>query len=118
MKLLLAIAAAAVAAALGASLAPDSGASAKGPASSTIAVRTGDRIRVIDTPLACRVVRMSQLGGRVVVDCRRGGPLAGTYGTLLTAREALVVRFESKSTARRVLVAPHHGDVRRCGAHP
>ena len=31
----------------------------------------------------------------------------GTYGTLLTAREAVLVRFESGKTAKRVAVGVH-----------
>ena len=76
--------------------------------------RLGDKIRVMDAPLGCRVVRMRQLGGRVVIDCRRAGSLGGTYGTLLTAREAVLVQFESSRVAKRVAVAVHEGESRRC----
>ena len=81
----------------------------------TFVVRPGDRIRVLDVPIACRVVRVRELGSRVALDCRRGGPLAVTYGTLLTAREAALVDFESTHRAKIVAVARHGGDVRRCG---
>jgi hypothetical protein len=116
-KRLLSLTAVAAAAALGAWSVRDDGAAAAGASRTpAIAVHVGDRIRVLDAPVACRVVRMRQLGGRVAVDCRRGGPLAGTYGTLLTAREASLVRFESKHTARRVVIATHRGSVRQCEA--
>lgn len=78
-----------------------------------IEARLGDRIRVVDAPIGCRVVRMSQLGGRVVVDCRRAGSLRGTYGTLFTAREAALVQYESSRTAKRVAVAVHEGEIRQ-----
>ena len=81
---------------------------------SEVVVRLGDRIRVADASIGCRVVRMHQLGGRIVVDCRRAGALAGTYGTLLTVREAAVLRFRSKRSAKLVVVATHEGGVRRC----
>jgi hypothetical protein len=79
-----------------------------------IEARVGDRIHVLDAPLGCRVARMSQLGGRVVVDCRKAGPLRGTYGTLLTAREAVLVEFESRKTARRVAVGVHDRESKGC----
>ena len=81
----------------------------------TFVVRPGDRIRVLDVPIACRVVHVRQLGGRVALDCRRGGPLAVTYGTLLTAREAALVDFESTHRAKIVAVARHGADARTCG---
>jgi hypothetical protein len=76
--------------------------------------RVGDRIHVLDAPIGCRVARMSQLGGRVAVDCRKAGPLRGRYGTFLTAREAVLVEFESRRTARRVAVGVHEGKSRGC----
>ena len=81
----------------------------------TFVARPGDRVRVEGTPIACRVVRVRELGKRVAFDCRRGGPLAGTYGTLLTAREAAIVKFESPTTARVVSVARHSGARESCG---
>jgi hypothetical protein len=80
----------------------------------TIEVRLGDEIRVANAPIGCRVVRMNQLGGRVVVDCRRAGELEGTYGSLFTAREAVLIRFESNRKARRVAVGVHENDVKQC----
>jgi hypothetical protein len=79
-----------------------------------IEARLGDRISVVDAPIGCRVARLSQLGGRVAVDCRRAGPLRGTYGTLFTAREAALVQFESRRKAKRIAVATHEGEIRRC----
>jgi hypothetical protein len=74
----------------------------------------GDRIRVVGAPVGCRVKRMRQLGGRIAVDCRRGGPLEGTYGTLLTGREAVLLRFESSTTAKRIATGTHRRKVERC----
>jgi hypothetical protein len=81
----------------------------------TVTVRLGDQVRVEGAPLGCRVVRMRELHGSVVVDCRRAGPLRGSYGTLLTAREAALVRFESSHTGRLVYIAKHQGAIHRCG---
>lgn len=75
--------------------------------------RVGDTIRVVDAPLGCRVFRMRQLGGRVTIDCRKSGALPGTYGTLFTAREAVLIRFETNRTAKRVTVAVHGAAPRR-----
>ena len=74
----------------------------------------GDRMRVAGAELGCRVKRMRQLEGRIVLDCRRGGILEGTYGTLITEREAILLRFESSTTAARVATATHGGRVDRC----
>jgi hypothetical protein len=76
--------------------------------------RVGDRMQVANTRIGCQVVRMRELGGRVVVDCRRAGALKGTYGTLLSPREAVLVEFESRTTARQVAVAVHDSRARRC----
>jgi hypothetical protein len=88
----------------------DGAAGAAGPAPTVLKV--GDRVTVEGQPLGCRVARQ---GGHVVVDCRRGGPLAGTYGTMLTARGARVVRFRGNSVAKVVFTAEHGGGARTCG---
>jgi hypothetical protein len=119
MRLLLALAGIAVAMALSSWFASDNGANAASRgAARTVAVRVGDRIRVLDTPIGCRIAHMRELQGRIVIDCRRAGSLRGTYGTLLTAREAGLMRFESDHTAKLVYVATHHGGIRRCGSRP
>lgn len=91
-----------------------SGLAAAQTPSTLFEARVGDRIQVANTRLGCQIVRMRELGGRVVVDCRRGGALKGTYGTLLSAREAILVEFESRTTARQVAVAVHDSRARRC----
>jgi hypothetical protein len=90
------------------------GSAAGGPSGTTFVAALGDRIRVIDAPIACRVVRVRELGRRVALDCRRSGPLRGTVGTLLTAREAAVVRFANARVGRVVSIAEHDGELRRC----
>jgi hypothetical protein len=89
---------------------------ARNASARTVTVHLGDHIRVSGAPLGCRVVRMREFDGRIVVDCRRAGSLRGTYGTVLTAREAALIRFESSHTARLAYVATHHRAVRKCGA--
>ena len=86
-----------------------------GIAPRSIAVRPGDEIRVLGAPIGCRVAQMRAFEGRIVVDCRRIGRLRGTYGTLLSAREAGLVRFESNSTGKLLYRAAHHGSIRKCG---
>lgn len=117
MKRLLALTVVAAATGLGAWLSSNDGAgAARAVGPKTVPVRLGDKIRVVEAPIGCQIVRMRELGRRVVIDCRRAGALAGTYGTLLTAHEAALVRFESRHTARTVDLAIHEGAVRRCEA--
>jgi hypothetical protein len=116
MSRLLALLTVAAAAAFGAWLVVDGGASAASRAPArTVAVRVGDSVRVVGAPIGCRVARVDQLGGRIALDCRRAGALPGTYGTLLTSRKAVLVRFETTRRARMLVVASHGGGVRECG---
>jgi hypothetical protein len=85
-----------------------------GSSGMSFVVQLGDRIRVVDAPIACRVVRVRELGRRVALDCRRSGPLRGTVGTLLTGHEAALVRFADARVARVVSIAEHDGALRRC----
>lgn len=85
-----------------------------GPSGMSFVVQLGDRVRVVDAPIACRVVRVRELGRRVALDCRRSGPLRGTVGTLLTGHEAALVRFAGARAARVVSIAEHDGELRRC----
>lgn len=75
------------------------------------ALRVGDRVDVEGAALACQVVRRS---GEVTLDCRRGGRQAGTFGTLLSERRAMIVRFGKDRTARVAFTATHRGKARRC----
>ena len=74
----------------------------------------GDRFRVAGAEIGCRVARIAELGGRTVVDCRRAGPLAGTYGAMVSEREAVIVRFRSGRSAKIVFQASHEGRAERC----
>jgi hypothetical protein len=117
MRRLLALVILFAAAVFGAWLVVDAGASAASPTPArTVAVRVGDTIRVVGSPIGCRVARVDELGGRIALDCRRAGALTGTYGTLLTSRKAVLVRFETTRRARMLVVASHGGGVRECGA--
>jgi hypothetical protein len=103
-------AAAAAAAGLTATAATHQGADAAGRQAPP-ALRIGDRVDVAGAALACRVVRRA---GAPTLDCRRGGRQVGSYGTLLSERHAMVVRFGRGRTARVVFTAAHRGKARRC----
>jgi hypothetical protein len=80
---------------------------------STIPLAQGDIAKVTGAPLGC-VVRKQD--GYPALDCRRVGPLAGSYGTILTSRKVLVVRFESQKVAKVVFSARHNKlGVHTCG---
>jgi hypothetical protein len=85
--------------------------SARGDAGQTVVMRVGDVMEVDGAPIGCQVARR---GGRVVIDCRRAGRLAGTYGTLFDERRVRVTRFRSSDTAKVVFKAKHRGRARRC----
>ena len=85
--------------------------SARGDSATSVVLRVGDTMTVEGAPIGCQVTRRN---GRVVIDCRRGGSLAGTYGTLLDERRVRVARFRSSDTARVVFKARHRGKARRC----
>jgi hypothetical protein len=90
-------------------VAPRDGASAADPRD--VVLKVGDRVTIEGQPIGCRVARQ---GGHAIVDCRRGGQLAGTYGTVISARRAMVVRFRSNAVAKVVFTATHGGGARRC----
>jgi hypothetical protein len=73
--------------------------------SRTVTVQSGDVIRVAGSAnVGCKV---RPRDGVETLDCRRAGPLAGTYGAMLNKKELLAVRFESSRVAKIVLVARH-----------
>jgi hypothetical protein len=81
--------------------------------SSTIPLAQGDIAKVTGAPIGC-IVRKQD--GYPALDCRRIGPLAGSYGTILTSRKVLVVRFENQRTAKVVFSARHSKlGVHTCG---
>jgi hypothetical protein len=78
-----------------------------------ISIQIGDIVKVSGAPVGC-IARLQN--GVRALDCRRVGPLVGTYGTILTGRQVLVVRFETAKTAKIVFSA-HHRQIRThtCG---
>ena len=114
MRRLLAAAAAALAGATGTlALAPRDGANAAS-SPQPVVLKVGDRVAVEGQPMGCRVARQD---GQTVVDCRRAGKLAGTYGTMLSARKAMVVHYRSNTVAKVVYTATHGGGARRCASN-
>jgi hypothetical protein len=108
-RLLAVLAAVAIGATATLAIAPRDGAKAANPAPTVLKV--GDRVQVEGQPVGCRVANQ---GSKVVMDCRRAGTLAGTYGTMLSSHTAQVVRFRSNKVAKVVYTATHHGSARRC----
>jgi hypothetical protein len=98
----------------GALIGPGGRAGAQLPGSELLSLDLGDRVRVEGAGIGCRVTRLSQYGGRTFLDCRRSGPLAGTYATLLGEREIAVIRFLKTRTAKVVFTARHRGAQLRC----
>ena len=76
-----------------------------------IVLRLGDRVTVDGEPLGCQVDRR---GDQVVLDCRRAGRLAGTYGVFMGARTVRVARYRSSEEAKVVFTARHRGSSRTC----
>ena len=85
--------------------------SARGSSATDVVLRVGDTMKVEGAPIGCQV---TQRNGRIMVDCRRAGRLAGTYGTLLDERRVRVARFQSSDTAKVVFKARHRGEAHRC----
>jgi hypothetical protein len=83
-------------------------------AASDVRLSVGDTVRVDEAPVGCRVTRLARYGNRVFLDCRRGGRLAGTYGTYFGEKDVLVVRFVGPRKAKVVLRAQHVGEATRC----
>jgi hypothetical protein len=75
-------------------------------------LKVGDTMRIDGANIGCQVTRRA---ARVVLECRRAGALAGTYGTFLSERTATVARFRSSRTAQVVFTATQNGAWRACG---
>ena len=75
-------------------------------------LKIGDTIRVEGAAMGCQVTRR---GGRPVIECRRNGTLAGTYGTFMSDRTLKVARFHSSHAAQTIFTARHGGRWRACG---
>jgi hypothetical protein len=76
-----------------------------------LVLRVGDTLRIDGSPMGCQVTRR---GGRPVIECRRDGSLAGSYGTFISDRTVTVARFRSSRTAQTILTAKHGGGWRAC----
>jgi hypothetical protein len=76
-----------------------------------LVLNVGDTLRIDGSPMGCQVTRR---GGRPVIECRRDGSLAGTYGTFISDRTVTVARFRSSRTAQTILTARHGGGWRAC----
>jgi hypothetical protein len=83
----------------------------KAAGAAPVVLKVGDRVLVDGQAMGCRVARQN---GSVVMDCRRAGALAGTYGTMLSPRKAMVVRYRNNSVAKVVFTATHRGGAHRC----
>jgi hypothetical protein len=97
----------------GALLSPEGPAGAPATADKLLTLDLGDRLRVDGADIGCRVARLSRYGGRTFLDCRRAGPLAGSYATLLGEREVAVVHFVNRR-AKVVFTARHEGTALTC----
>ena len=100
----------AAAAASGAALVVERAAAS--PKDEVVPLVVGDIARVTGAPLGC-VVRFKD--GERVLDCRKIGTLRGSYGIILSRKQVLVVRFQSRTDAKIVFSAHHDRQhVNRC----
>ena len=74
----------------------------------------GDRFRLDEAPIGCRIARLPGHGRQAFVDCRRAGQLEGTYGTYFGKSKVVVVRYLDARTARVVYQARHEDAADRC----
>lgn len=74
-------------------------------------MRVGDTVRVDGADVGCQVTARE---GEVTMECRRLTKPAGTYGTFIGDRHALVARYHATSTAQIVFTARHHGSWKAC----
>ena len=86
---------------------------ARGAAEVAVELQNGDIARVADVPIGCRVSRRG-IPPATMLDCRRAGALAGTYGVLFGRSKVRVVRFSSAHEARVVFTATHGGGAGCC----
>jgi hypothetical protein len=109
------VAAVAAAAALGtvAGIAAGPTVPARGAAQTAIELQRGDIARVAGVPIGCRVARRG-VPPATMLDCRRAGALAGTYGVLLGRSRVRVVRFRAAHEAQVVFTATHGGGAECC----
>jgi hypothetical protein len=61
----------------------------------SVVLQVGDTVRIRGTNIGCAVAK-------------RQGVRAGTYGTLMSDKQAIVMRFESPAAAQTVFTAEHN----------
>jgi hypothetical protein len=103
------------AAALGRQLPPPPLPPAQLPVPQQLLMRVGDTVRVEGVDIGCQV---AQHDGEVMFECRRLTNVAGTYGTFIGNKRALVARFRSSETARVIFAAKQRGGWKACGPRP
>lgn len=81
------------------------------PAPQQFVLKVGDSMRIDGAQLGCQVTIRR---GRPTIECRRGGSVAGTYGTFMDRRRVTVARFRSPTSAQTILTARHRGGWRAC----
>jgi hypothetical protein len=83
-----------------------------GSRASQLTIDVGDVVQVAGGDIGCKVVRRRLVK---TLDCRRAGPLPGTFGVMIDKERVVVARFETAHTAKIILSA-HHGrrTVSRC----
>jgi hypothetical protein len=78
-----------------------------------VPVALGDVVKVNGAPIGC-LARMQN--GYRALDCRRAGPLAGTYGSILTSGQLMVVHYNDSKSGTIVFTAHHRSNrVHTCG---
>ena len=87
---------------------------ASASAGRTTILSLGDRVMVDQVPVGCRVTHLAGHGKQVFLDCRRAGPLKGTYGTYFGASKVLVVRHLNARSAKVVFQARHENKAESC----
>lgn len=83
-------------------------------ASEVYSLQVGDVVRVSGVPIGCKVIRRTEQPAGRFLDCRRAGPLAGTYGAVVGSRRLMVVKFRSGQSAQVVFTATQGGDSKTC----
>ena len=81
---------------------------ARGAAEVAVELQNGDIARVADVPIGCRVSRRG-IPPATMLDCRRAGALAGTYGVLFGRSKVRVGAFQLRTRGTGCL----HRDARR-----
>jgi hypothetical protein len=70
----------------------------------SVVLQVGDTVRVRGTNIGCAVAKRQ---GVTVVECLEAVRRVGTYGTLMSDAQAIVIRFKSSAAAQTVFTAWH-----------